>query len=57
LIEVDREERESLDSLIKRLRRQVTKHKVLQEVKQRAFYVSKALKRRLKAKRTDKKRR
>ena len=53
MIEVAREEQESLDSLIKRFRRQVTKHKILQEVKQRAFFVSETVQKRLKKQRNE----
>ncbi|MDX1917854.1 MAG: 30S ribosomal protein S21 [Candidatus Caenarcaniphilales bacterium] len=57
MIEVTRDENEPIDSLIKRFRRQVTKHKVLQEVKQRAFFVSESIQRRLKKRRNERKKR
>ncbi len=53
MIETKRDEQESLDSLIKRFRRQITKYKILQEVRQRAFFVSDSIKNRLKRKRAE----
>jgi ribosomal protein S21 len=50
MIEINREEQENLDSLIKRFRRQVSKHKIVQEVKSRAYYVPKSMADRLKRK-------
>ncbi|HEY9886443.1 MAG TPA: 30S ribosomal protein S21 [Vampirovibrionales bacterium] len=55
MIEVHRDEQEPLDNLIRRFKRQVTKQKVLQEVKQRAFFVSEAVQRRLKKRRNARK--
>ncbi|MDJ0626366.1 MAG: 30S ribosomal protein S21 [Candidatus Caenarcaniphilales bacterium] len=57
MIEVHRDEQEPIDSLIRRFRRQVTKQKVLQEVKQRAFFVSESVQRRLKKRRNERKKR
>lgn len=57
VIEVNREEQEPIDSLIRRFRRQVTKQKILQEVKQRAFFVSESVQRRLKKRRNERKKR
>ena len=55
LIEVTREDQEPIDNLIRRFRRQVTKQKILQEVKQRAFFVSESVQRRLKKRRNERK--
>jgi small subunit ribosomal protein S21 len=55
LIEVVRDEQEPIDSLIRRFRRQVTKQKLLQEVKARAFFVSESVQRRLKKRRNERK--
>lgn len=55
MIEVHRDEQEPIDSLIRRFRRQVTKQKILQEVKQRAFFVSESVQRRLKKRRNERK--
>lgn len=52
MIETEREDQEHLDSFVKRFRRQVTKHKVIQEVRARAHFLSKAVKKRLKKRRT-----
>jgi small subunit ribosomal protein S21 len=57
LIEVTRDEQEPIDSLIKRFRRQVTKHKVLQEVKQRTFFISESVQKRMKRRRNERKKR
>lgn len=57
MIEVHRDEQEPIDSLIRRFRRQVTKQKVLQEVKQRAFFVSESVQKRLKKRRNERKKR
>lgn len=55
MIEVTREDQEPIDNLIRRFRRQVTKQKILQEVKQRAFFVSESVQRRLKKRRNERK--
>lgn len=55
MIEVNRDEQEPIDSLIRRFRRQVTKQKILQEVKQRGFFVSESVQRRMKKRRNERK--
>ena len=55
MIEVTREDQEPIDNLIRSFRRQVTKQKILQEVKQRAFFVSESVQRRLKKRRNERK--
>ncbi|MFN5538905.1 MAG: 30S ribosomal protein S21 [Candidatus Melainabacteria bacterium] len=57
LIEIVRDEQEPIDSLIRRFRRQVTKQKILQEVKGRGFFVSESVERRLKKRRNERKKR
>ena len=55
MLEANREEGEHLDSLVKRFRRLITKHKILQEVRGRAYYMSPAVKERLKKRKTNRK--
>ena len=57
MIEVNRDDQEPIDSLIRRFKRQVTRQKILQEVKQRGHFVSESVQRRMKKRRNARKKR
>jgi len=56
LLEVNRDDQEPLDSLLKRFRRQVARNKILIEARGRAFFVSKSIQKRLKKRKSARKR-